>query len=215
MHTTAMQSGEMFFDHYWQPSFDRILDVGSRDVTGGAGSLRGVAPRDAKYVGIDLSEGLGVDQVLDDPYVYPFPDGHFDAIVSTSCWEHDQLFWLTFLESIRVLSDRGFLYVNAPSSGPYHGYPFDHWRFYPDAGVALERWGRRMKQPVSLVESFVTTQGVNCFNDCVMIFTKQQGFVPDRYILDVRDDRHHDVYNARKGSGGSLLKVKIVLGPKV
>ncbi len=66
------------------------------------------------------------------------------------------MFWVTFLEGLRVLSPRGFLYVNAPSSGIYHGYPLDHWRFYPDAGIGLEMWGQRMCHPVCLIESFVT-----------------------------------------------------------
>jgi hypothetical protein len=77
------------------------------------------------------------------------------------------MFWLTFLEGLRVLSSRGFLYVNAPSSGTYHCYPLDHWRFYPDAGVPLELWGRRMLYPVRLIESFITDQKVHSFNDCV------------------------------------------------
>jgi hypothetical protein len=107
------------------------------------------------------------------------------------------MFWLTFLEGLRVLSSRGFLYVNAPSSGTYHGYPLDFWRFYPDAGISLEMWGRRMLQPVRLVESFITGQRIRGFNDCVMVFTKDPTFVPDRYI---QDNRGPIAFNARKGA---------------
>lgn len=207
VHLTAMQTGELFFDAYWQSSFNRILDVGSRDVNG---SLRSVAPVGATYIGIDVAEGPGVDQVIDDSYVYPFPDGHFDCVVSTSCWEHDPMFWLTFLECCRVLSGSGFLYVNAPSSGTYHGFPLDHWRFYPDAGLALEQWGKRMKQPVRFLESFIIGQGINHMNDYVMVFTKQPTFEPDRYLIDCRNDLHHDVFNARKGNRGQLLNVRLL-----
>jgi hypothetical protein len=163
-------------------------------------------------VGVDLVEGQGVDVVLTDPYSYPFPDKHFDCVVSTSCWEHDPMFWLTFLESCRVLSDRGFLYVNAPSSGAYHGHPLDHWRFYPDAGVALELWGKRMLHPVRLVESFITGQRIKEFNDCVMVFTKDPTFTPERYIADSRPH----AFNVRKGSRqpflanrGAMLNVRV------
>jgi hypothetical protein len=193
MHPAALESGRLFFDCYWRKGFNRILDVGARDVNG---SLRTHAPSGATFIGVDLVAGKGVDYVLDDPYAYPFPGGHFDAVISTSCWEHDPMFWLTFLEGLRVLSTRGFLYVNAPSSGVYHGYPLDFWRFYPDAGIGLEMWGRRNLQPVRLLESFITNQRAHNFNDCVMVFTKDPAFIPERYI---QDSRHH-VYNARKGA---------------
>ena len=193
MHPTALESGHLFFACYWRNEFKRILDVGALDVNG---SLRTVAPAGAEFTGIDMVSGEGVDVVLGDPYTYPFPDAHFDAVISTSCWEHDAMFWLTFLECLRVLSPRGLLYVNAPSSGGYHGYPLDHWRFYPDAGIALEMWGRRMLQPVRLVESFVTSLRVDEFNDCVMVFSKDLAFRPHCYIQDSRPA----VFNARKGT---------------
>jgi hypothetical protein len=193
MHKSAMDFGAAFFDYYWQPDFKCVLDVGSQDVNG---SLRTVTPEGATFVGVDMVAGKGVDVVLADPYTYPYPDGHFDAVISTSCWEHDPMFWLTFLEGLRVLSPRGFMYVNAPSSGRYHGYPLDFWRFFPDAGVALEMWGKRMSQPVKLIESFTFINPVKrAFNDCVMVFTKDRAFVPERYI----QDGHAAVFNGRKG----------------
>jgi hypothetical protein len=168
------------------------------------GSLRSIAPSEATYIGVDMEEGNGVDQVLSDPYSYPFDNETFDAIVSTSCWEHDPMFWLTFLEGLRVLSPNGFMYINAPSSGAYHHFPLDYWRFYPDAGIGLEMWASRMSQPVRLVESFLTGMHVNSFNDCVMVFTKDQKFRPERYIQDIRDE----VFNARKGTVQPFLANK-------
>jgi hypothetical protein len=212
MHASAYDSGRLFFECYWQKDFDRILDVGSLDVNG---SLRSVAPASATFIGVDMGPGKGVDLVLSDPWTYPFPAEHFDAVISTSCWEHDPMFWLTFLAGLRVLSPRGFLYVNAPSSGTYHGYPLDHWRFYPDAGVGLEMWGRRMLHQVSLVESFVTDQKIHGFNDCVMVFSKSPNFVPKHYLQDSRGN----VFNARKGvvapfpkNAETLLKRQPTLG---
>lgn len=101
MHASAMDYGKRFFDIHAQARFRRVLDIGSLDING---SLRSVCPVHLAYTGIDLSPGNGVDVVLSDPYVYPFPDGHFDMIVSTSCFEHDPLFWITFLECARVLA---------------------------------------------------------------------------------------------------------------
>ena len=71
-----------------------------------------------------------------------------------------------------MLREGGFAYISAPANGWYHGYPFDHWRFYPDAGLALEAWGRRSGHVVSLVESFIAPQQDSIWNDCVMVFER-------------------------------------------
>jgi SAM-dependent methyltransferase len=181
MHTSAFVLGKRFLEIYATEPAGRILDVGSRDVNG---TLRPAAPKHYEYVGIDLEEGSGVDLVLRDPYAYPFPGKHFDAVVSTSTFEHDKFFWLTFLECCRVLSDRGFLYINTPSNGSYHGYPHDYWRCYPDAALALQDWGQRMLQPIFLVESFIGPQYESEWNDAVMIFARDPAFRPARYLSD-------------------------------
>ena len=49
----------------------------------------------------------------------------------------------SFLELLRVLKQDGILYINAPSNGDFHrGSHVDVYRFYPDAGKALEKWGK-------------------------------------------------------------------------
>lgn len=181
MHHSANEIGAAVFKAYWRPSFRRVLDIGSRDVNG---TLRKYAPPGCEYVGIDLEAGEGVDLVLDDPYVFPFPDGSFDMIVSTSCFEHDQMFWITFIEAARVLSDQGVLYINAPSTPLYHGYPMDNWRFMADAAAALELWGMRNGSSIRRVESFIANQGPVFFNDCVMLFTKDAGLRPHSFVAD-------------------------------
>ncbi len=176
MHASALEYGRKFFEIHADPGFERILDIGSLDING---SLRSVCPPGLAYTGIDLSAGKGVDLVLDDPYAYPFPDGHFHMIVSTSCFEHDAFFWVTFLEALRVLAPGGVFYINAPSNGFYHGHPFDHWRFFPDAGLALQRWAERSGIAVDLVESFTGERAEGEFwNDLVMVFRKPDGRPP-------------------------------------
>jgi SAM-dependent methyltransferase len=167
VHPSAFDLGRMLFRVHGR-ELSRVLDVGSRDVNG---SLREVCPAGVEYTGIDLEGGKGVDVVLDDPYVYPFPDRWFDTIVSTSCFEHDPMFWLTFLEMLRVVRENGIIYINAPSNGHYHTHPWDNWRFYPDASHALEIWGRRSGYAVHALESF-TMARCDPWNDYVMIFSK-------------------------------------------
>ncbi len=181
MHAAALEAGELFFQLYWQPDYRTILEVGSKDVNG---SLRPLAPAGSDYLGIDLEPGRGVDKVLEDPYLYPFPDGSFDCIITTSCFEHDKMFWLSFVECCRVLSPNGVLYVNVPASGPYHGFPYDHWRFYPDAAVALADWAGRMNYGVSVVESFNMPRNRTSFRDCIMVFTKNGDLKPKAFLSD-------------------------------
>jgi SAM-dependent methyltransferase len=169
VHDTAMEAGKIFFDMYAYQDHIRILDVGSQDVNG---SLRSVAPKHAEYIGADLAEGRGVDVLLQDPYTFPFDADEFDLVVSSSCFEHTDFFWLTFLEMVRVTKSGGYLYINAPSNGIVHRYPRDNWRFYPDSGRALEAWARRQNSPVLLMECLTLRRKRDIWNDCVLVFHK-------------------------------------------
>lgn len=181
MHHSAMMAGKLFFETYWMDGFRTILDVGSLNVNG---TLRTVAPPDAEFIGVDLAPGAGVDMVLDDPYVYPFGDDTMDCVISTSCYEHDRMFWLSFAEACRVVSPGGFIYINAPSTGPYHAWPYDHWRFYPDAGVGLESWARRLKFDITLIESFLVPTTTEQFGDATMVFGKGATNRPSASLAD-------------------------------
>ena len=179
MHRSARHFGRLFFETYVTGAQARILDVGSLvvlspdpELNAISGSLRDFAPVGACYVGADLVGGNGVDVVLPGPGVLPFRDGAFDAVVSTSCLEHDVAFWTTFEEMARVTAVGGLIYINAPSNGVYHRYPLDCWRFYPDAPLGLAAWACRQGREVSLLESFVGAQEADVWNDCVMVFTR-------------------------------------------
>ncbi len=92
------------------------------------------------YTGVDLVAGKNVDVVLEDPFVFPFPDGRFDALISGQMLEHNEMFWLSFLEMNRVLRPGGLMVHIVPSRGPEHRAPQDCWRFYRDGMTALARW---------------------------------------------------------------------------
>ncbi len=194
MHDTALEFGRAFFATYLpREGNPSILDVGSQDING---SLRACAPSDAVYVGVDMVAGKGVDVVLEDPHVLPFADQHFDAVVTTSCFEHDPMFWVTFLEIVRVTKDGGHIYVNVPSNGWYHRHPMDNWRFYPDAGVSLQDWGRRQGYGVELLESFTGRRRRDVWNDFVMVFRRGDSSAPSAYLADL----FPDAMNIRRGS---------------
>jgi hypothetical protein len=59
-----------------------------------------------------------------------------------------------------------------PSNGVFHRYPVDCWRFYPDSGIALARWGQRNNYPITLLESYISCQRSDTWNDFVAVFCK-------------------------------------------
>jgi SAM-dependent methyltransferase len=174
MHKTAQTHAKLFFDVYVENEDVSILEIGSLDV---GGSIRSCAPPKSKYVGVDFVDGPGVDVVIEDPYTLPFDDDCFDICLASSVFEHSEFFWLLFNEILRTLKSDGLFYLNAPSNGSFHQFPVDCYRFYPDAGKALEKWSRRCGYNATMLESFVGKQ--TCYsnwNDFVAVFLKDANF---------------------------------------
>ncbi len=200
MHPTALISGKQFFDLYCENLAGAVVvDVGSQNVNG---SLKDVVPSSLKYVGVDFAAGKGVDIVLDDPYKLPFSDESVDVVVCSSCFEHCEMFWLLFLEILRILKPRGLFYLNIPSNGMVHRYPVDCWRFYPDSGRALVSWARRNGLAPVLLESFTSKQYQGVWNDFVAVFLKDARYL-DRYPKRMIDARL-DYYNGYAIENSSL-----------
>jgi SAM-dependent methyltransferase len=172
MHYTALKSGQAFSESYGIPN-SLVIDIGGRNVNG---SLRSFfETKGMKFVCIDMEADASVDIVIPPGEKLPFEDGSVDLIVSTSCFEHDPCFWLTFKEMTRIIKPSGYIYINAPTSGPYHGYPGDNWRFYSDAGQALAYWsGKQLSNetiyPVKVVETFNVLG--DCWNDFVCVWQR-------------------------------------------
>lgn len=187
MHLTAMKNGEDFFNTYTatMPA-GIVIDIGAQDVNG---SLKSVMPSHHKYIGVDFVDGKGVDVIITDPYTLPFEDNYADVIVSSSCFEHSEFFWLAYLEIMRVLKPTGVFYLSAPFNGPFHRYPVDCWRFYPDAGVALTNWARRSGHVNAiLLESYVSQQASTPEIDSMW---------NDFTAVMMKDGNHHESYPNR------------------
>ena len=165
--------GGQFFKNY--SISGRILEVGSQinksELNPEGQSLRDYKTEDSEWVGVDLQEGAGVDYVLSDPHHLPFPDASFDAVVSSSVFEHTEFFWELFKEKCRCVKPGGYIYINAPSSGEYHGYPTDSWRFYRDAAFSLEKWSKVCGYPVRTLHASVDTGTQYC--DFVAIYLRE------------------------------------------
>lgn len=201
MHPTAFIACQLFFsmlnDIYVEdggfclaPTTSlKILDVGSCDVNGNLRSSiqqSRFRSRNYEYLGIDISEGPNVDLVYNNTQ-WPFqqysqgasPDyissQLFDIIISSSCFEHDDFFWETFLNIADSLNPGGFIFINVPSSGMVHRFPVDNWRLYSDSAYALAKWANRHGHHLHVIHTSTipccnSPYNVNC--DTNMIFWK-------------------------------------------
>jgi SAM-dependent methyltransferase len=175
MHDTALEYGRLLLAHYWEPGFTRCVELGSLEVNGG---LRGLAPANAHWLGLDMQPGPGVDLVVAPDASLPLADAVADIALASSVLEHDDAFWETFGEMCRITRPGGILYFNVPSNGPVHRYPRDCWRFYPDAAPALAKWATRRGLPVQLLESFTAPRGADLWNDHVAVFRRGEAARP-------------------------------------
>ena len=183
MHPSALRNAKDFFEVYASKmEGGTVLDIGSQDVNG---SLRQVVPSRFKYVGVDFEKAKNVDVVLENPYVFPFADEAADILITSSCLEHSEFFWLTWLEILRVVKPNGLIYINVPSEGGFHPYPVDCWRFRLSAAPALQKWGKRAGFNPLLLEAYTDMEPP--WHDYVAVFVKDwqhHHHYPDRISSD-------------------------------
>jgi SAM-dependent methyltransferase len=115
----------------------RALEVGSFDVNG---SPRTVIERlkPAEYVGVDITEGKGVDIICKcEDLVEKFGKESFDLVISTCTLEHIED-WRKSISNIKqVCKPNGLIIIIVPSKWPYHDYPHDYWRYSKDDLVRI------------------------------------------------------------------------------
>jgi len=110
-----------------------FLEVGSRDY-GSTQDCRSIFDAGDMYVGIDLSEGKGVDLVLDLTEEFEKIDEalnreRFGTIICLSVLEHCEQPFVMADNLTRLLKAGGHIIVSVPFSFMFHGYPSDYWRF--------------------------------------------------------------------------------------
>jgi hypothetical protein len=120
------------FSKTWAKPGMTVLDVGAYDVNG---SYRKLFPA-CLYTGVDLTAGPNVDQVVQ-PYSYPFPDNHFDIVISGQALEHSPHPWKMVTEMARVLRPGGVMCLIAPWSWVIHRHPLDCFRILPDGMLSM------------------------------------------------------------------------------
>lgn len=143
MHDTSIKNCQRFISNYVTNDEKKLVEIGSKSYQGQF-SFGQLLPEKIKYIGVDFQSGLNVDFVLEDPYTIPIDDNSVDYVISSSCFENSEFFWLSFLEIMRILKPGGLFYLNVPSNGAFHRYSVDCWRFYPDREVTI-KWSIKNK----------------------------------------------------------------------
>ncbi len=182
MHLSASLIGQKALELYTEPSFKKVLEVGSLDVNG---SLRDHNVENLEWTGVDFEVGNGVDVVITDPYSYPFESDTYDMILASSVFEHSEFFWILFMEMVRLTKPGGVIYLNAPSNGAVHRYPVDVYRFYPDSAKALVNYAKREGVDLALEETFIYRGVDRGWSDWVAVFRK--GKIPKKRRQRIAD----------------------------
>lgn len=140
MHKESKQyMRDAFVQHVSHLPKGRVLDIGA---VGKRPWYRQIWQENGgwDYDGLDLEPGHNVDIVIDDPWKFDIESDTYDAVISGNMLEHNEFFWLTFLEMSRVLKMGGLMVHVAPSRGPEHRDPQDCWRWYRDGMTAMAKW---------------------------------------------------------------------------
>jgi len=112
----------------------RILEIGSREVTGKSGARKNFS--NASYIGFDLYPGNNVDVVGDAHKLSSYFAGEekFDIIYSSSCFEHFAMPWVVAIEISKLLKVGGIVFVETHFSFASHERP---WHFFQFSDMAL------------------------------------------------------------------------------
>ncbi len=176
MHKSAMLRMQWFVNNYISADrLIRVLDVGSCDVNGSYRTL--FHGMNVDYIGLDMSAGLNVDYVPQDPYQWDeLEDESFDFVISGNAFEHIEYPWLTICEIYKKLKNGGVACILAPNSLYEHRYPLDCYRYFSDGFRALAKWGGF--EVVDVTVSGVPDENVSSdwyaagHNDTMMILAK-------------------------------------------
>ncbi|HSK70290.1 MAG TPA: methyltransferase domain-containing protein, partial [Pyrinomonadaceae bacterium] len=151
----------------------RILEIGSREVTGASNARNEFAK--AVYIGFDYYPGKNVDVVGDAHKLSSYFEekDKFDIIYSSASFEHFAMPWVVAAEIAKLLKVGGIVFIETHFSFSSHERP---WNFFQFSDMALkvlfsEALGFEcieagMSNPIvgrfsSLADSYLKNQPVN------------------------------------------------------
>ena len=117
-----------FLEAHFNKSGMRILEIGSRNVTGS--NLRSRFNQ-ATYVGFDFYSGENVDIVGDPHQLSSYFEGQepFDLIFSSAVFEHLHMPWVAAQEIQKLLKVGGYVFIETHFSFSSHERPWHFFQF--------------------------------------------------------------------------------------
>lgn len=82
----------------------------------------------------------GITYVSQNEYQYPISDSAYDIIVCGQVMEHVKMIWAWLKELKRLVKEGGKIILINPISWPYHEFPVDCWRIFPEGMRALAEY---------------------------------------------------------------------------
>ena len=89
-----------------------------------------------RYIGTDMREGPGVDKILN-LHDIDLPSEHVGTVLCLDTLEHVEYPHKAMDEIYRVLKPDGIAIISSVMNFPIHDYPYDFWRFTPEAFKSL------------------------------------------------------------------------------
>jgi SAM-dependent methyltransferase len=86
---------------------------------------------------LDLYESPAIHFLAVSEYEYPVADQSYDVVLAANVLEHVRKPWVWIRELARIVRRDGYVVTINPVSWPYHEYPVDCWRAYPEGMKAL------------------------------------------------------------------------------
>lgn len=132
-----------FIRDFWaeKGGFDRVLDVGSRNING---SVKDFISGYKEYIGVDMIEGKDVDLVCNGhDLLKHFKPESFDLVLCCETLEHDNKPWLTIEAMRKLVKPGGYLLITVPGIHFFrHDFPSDYYRYTDSAmrEVMFETW---------------------------------------------------------------------------
>jgi SAM-dependent methyltransferase len=115
------------------PIIEPIYEFGSLQVSEqiGFADLRPLF-LDKEYIGCDIREGTGVDKILD-LHAIDLPSESVGVVLCFDTLEHVEYPHKALEEIHRILKPDGIVVISSVMDCRIHDYPFDYWRFTPEA----------------------------------------------------------------------------------